>query len=95
MVPLKLEYCHTRLATGNDAELIGRRFREACRALGTEVGAGAGPAGRHLAPVRLLAEHTEHDEDPRFKAYLEKVLPLHAEPPLVFGGDILFERRAT
>lgn len=38
-VPLKLEYCHTRLATGNDAELIGRRFREACRALGTEVDA--------------------------------------------------------
>jgi hypothetical protein len=37
-VPLKLEYCHTRLATGGDAELIGRRFREACRALGTEVG---------------------------------------------------------
>ena len=41
------------------------------------------------------AEHTEHDEDPRFKAYLEKVQALHAEPPLVFGGDILFERRAT
>ena len=38
-VPLKLEYCHTRLATGNDAELIGRRFREACWAFGTEVGA--------------------------------------------------------
>jgi Bacterial capsule synthesis protein PGA_cap len=37
-VPLKLEYCHTRLATGGDAELIGRRFREACGALGTEVG---------------------------------------------------------
>jgi quinol monooxygenase YgiN len=42
-----------------------------------------------------MTEHTEHDQDPRFKAYLEKVLPLHAEPPLVFGGDILFERRAT
>ena len=42
-----------------------------------------------------MAEHVEHDEDPRFKAYLERVLPLHAEPPLVFGGDILFERRAT
>jgi len=38
-VPLKLEYCHTRLATGNDAASIGRRFREACWALGTEVGA--------------------------------------------------------
>jgi hypothetical protein len=42
-----------------------------------------------------MAEHIEHDEDPRFKAYLEKVVQLQAEPPLVFGGDILFERRAT
>jgi poly-gamma-glutamate synthesis protein (capsule biosynthesis protein) len=32
-------YCHTRLARGNDAALIGRRFREACWAFGTEVGA--------------------------------------------------------
>jgi poly-gamma-glutamate capsule biosynthesis protein CapA/YwtB (metallophosphatase superfamily) len=36
-VPLKLEYCHTRLADGADAEWIRRRFREACAALGTEV----------------------------------------------------------
>jgi poly-gamma-glutamate capsule biosynthesis protein CapA/YwtB (metallophosphatase superfamily) len=36
-VPLKLEYCHTRLADGEDAEWIRRRFREACAALGTEV----------------------------------------------------------
>jgi hypothetical protein len=42
-----------------------------------------------------MAEHLEHDNDPRFKAYLEKVLPLHAEPPSVFGGDVLFERRTT
>jgi poly-gamma-glutamate synthesis protein (capsule biosynthesis protein) len=35
-VPLKLEYCHTRLADGDDAEWIRRRFREACAALGTE-----------------------------------------------------------
>jgi hypothetical protein len=46
------------------------------------------------AEVPGMTEHLEHDEDPRFKAYLEKVVPLHAEPPLVFGGDILFERRA-
>ena len=45
--------------------------------------------------VPSMTEHSEHDQDPRFKAYLERVLPLHAEPPLVFGGDILFERRAT
>jgi poly-gamma-glutamate capsule biosynthesis protein CapA/YwtB (metallophosphatase superfamily) len=36
-VPLKLEYCHTRLADGDDAEWIRRRFRRACAALGTEV----------------------------------------------------------
>ena len=36
-VPLKLEYCHTRLADGDDAEWIRRRFRQACAALGTEV----------------------------------------------------------
>jgi poly-gamma-glutamate capsule biosynthesis protein CapA/YwtB (metallophosphatase superfamily) len=36
-VPLKLEYCHTRLATGRDAEWVARRFREACRDFGTEV----------------------------------------------------------
>jgi poly-gamma-glutamate synthesis protein (capsule biosynthesis protein) len=36
-VPLKLEYCHTRLADGEEADWIRRRFREACAALGTEV----------------------------------------------------------
>jgi poly-gamma-glutamate synthesis protein (capsule biosynthesis protein) len=36
-VPLKLEYCYTRLADGADADWIGRRFRALCAALGTEV----------------------------------------------------------
>jgi poly-gamma-glutamate synthesis protein (capsule biosynthesis protein) len=36
-VPLKLEYCHTRLADGDEAEWIRRRFRATCAALGTEV----------------------------------------------------------
>jgi poly-gamma-glutamate capsule biosynthesis protein CapA/YwtB (metallophosphatase superfamily) len=36
-VPLKLDYCHTRLADGKDATAIGDRFRGACRALGSEV----------------------------------------------------------
>lgn len=36
-VPLKLEYCFTRLADGNDAAWIARRFRDACRPFGTEV----------------------------------------------------------
>ncbi len=35
-VPLKLEYCFTRLADGDDAGWIRRRFRELCSELGTE-----------------------------------------------------------
>ena len=34
-VPLKLDYCHTRLATGEDAAWIRRRFIAACAELGT------------------------------------------------------------
>jgi Bacterial capsule synthesis protein PGA_cap len=36
-VPLKLDFCHTRLARGDDAKWIARRFTEACAELGTEV----------------------------------------------------------
>ena len=36
-VPLALDYCHTRLADGDDAAWIRRRFRDACAAFGTEV----------------------------------------------------------
>jgi poly-gamma-glutamate capsule biosynthesis protein CapA/YwtB (metallophosphatase superfamily) len=36
-VPLKLDYCHTRLASGTDTDWIARRFRDACRALGTQI----------------------------------------------------------
>jgi poly-gamma-glutamate synthesis protein (capsule biosynthesis protein) len=36
-VPLKLDYCHTRLAEGDDAAWIRRRFHEACAAFGTVV----------------------------------------------------------
>jgi poly-gamma-glutamate capsule biosynthesis protein CapA/YwtB (metallophosphatase superfamily) len=41
-LPLKLEYCHTRLATGEDAAWMRRRFRAACAALGTTVEEEAG-----------------------------------------------------
>jgi poly-gamma-glutamate capsule biosynthesis protein CapA/YwtB (metallophosphatase superfamily) len=37
-VPLKLNYCYTRLAERDDAAWIRRRFREACAELGTEAG---------------------------------------------------------
>jgi poly-gamma-glutamate capsule biosynthesis protein CapA/YwtB (metallophosphatase superfamily) len=36
-LPLKLEFCHTRLAAGEDAAWMRRRFRAACAALGTTV----------------------------------------------------------
>jgi poly-gamma-glutamate capsule biosynthesis protein CapA/YwtB (metallophosphatase superfamily) len=36
-VPLKLEFCHTRLARGEELAWIGRRFRDTCRKFGTEV----------------------------------------------------------
>jgi poly-gamma-glutamate capsule biosynthesis protein CapA/YwtB (metallophosphatase superfamily) len=36
-VPLRLRYCHTALARGEDAAWIRRRFRQACAALGTDV----------------------------------------------------------
>ena len=37
-LPLKLDYCHTRAADGEDAAWIARRFRDACARLGTDVG---------------------------------------------------------
>jgi len=36
-IPLKLEFAHTRLAAGDDAVWIERRFTKACTAFGTEV----------------------------------------------------------
>jgi poly-gamma-glutamate capsule biosynthesis protein CapA/YwtB (metallophosphatase superfamily) len=41
-VPLELEFCHTRLAAGDDAKWIRDRFTAACRRLGTEVHAEEG-----------------------------------------------------
>jgi poly-gamma-glutamate capsule biosynthesis protein CapA/YwtB (metallophosphatase superfamily) len=36
-LPLTLEHCNTRLATGDDARWVMRRFRALCARLGTEV----------------------------------------------------------
>jgi poly-gamma-glutamate synthesis protein (capsule biosynthesis protein) len=36
-VPLRLDFCFTRLAEGEDRAWISRRFREACAPFGTEV----------------------------------------------------------
>jgi poly-gamma-glutamate capsule biosynthesis protein CapA/YwtB (metallophosphatase superfamily) len=36
-IPLKLDYCYTRLAVGDDAEWIRRRFASACQEVGSSV----------------------------------------------------------
>lgn len=36
-VPIALDFCHTRLASGDDAEWVRSRFTSACAALGTKV----------------------------------------------------------
>jgi poly-gamma-glutamate capsule biosynthesis protein CapA/YwtB (metallophosphatase superfamily) len=41
-VPLFLDFCRTRLARGDEAAWIERRFRAACHALGTEVESAGG-----------------------------------------------------
>jgi hypothetical protein len=39
-----------------------------------------------------MAEHSVHDADPRFNAFLERARAFQPESPSVFGGDVLFER---
>jgi hypothetical protein len=39
-----------------------------------------------------MAEHSAHDRDPRFEAFLQKARELQPESPSVFGGNVLFER---
>jgi hypothetical protein len=41
-LPLKLEYCHTRLAADEDAAWMRHRFRSACATLDTSVEEAAG-----------------------------------------------------
>jgi hypothetical protein len=44
------------------------------------------------AEVPGMAEHSAHDRDPRFGAFLEKARELQPEGPSVFGGNVIFER---
>jgi hypothetical protein len=44
------------------------------------------------AEVPSMAEHSAHDRDPRFTAFLQRARQLQPEPPSVFGGDIIFQR---
>jgi hypothetical protein len=49
-VPLELDFCHTRLARGDDASWIARRFTEACAELGTAVTESEGRLHADLRP---------------------------------------------
>jgi poly-gamma-glutamate capsule biosynthesis protein CapA/YwtB (metallophosphatase superfamily) len=51
LVGLRLEYCHTRLAAGPDAEWIAKRLERACRELGTGV--------RRIAEQRFIVERLQ------------------------------------
>jgi hypothetical protein len=42
--------------------------------------------------VPSMAEHSAHDRDERFTAFLQKARQLQPEPPSVFGGDVLHQR---
>ena len=53
-LPLKLEHCHTRLARGEDAEWITRRFIDACAELGTDAARARRPHHHRRSP---LTEH--------------------------------------
>jgi poly-gamma-glutamate synthesis protein (capsule biosynthesis protein) len=60
-IPLKLEFSHTRLADGEEAAWIARRFRAACAALGTEVTEEDGRlvvVWRREAPVPATPPHS-------------------------------------
>ena len=44
------------------------------------------------AEVPGMAEHSEHDQDPRFNEFLKRAREYQPEPPSVFGGSTVFER---
>jgi hypothetical protein len=44
------------------------------------------------AELPSMVEHSEHDDDPRFNAFLGKARQFQPEPPSVFGGDIIHAR---
>lgn len=60
---------------------------------------GGGPEGVQDYILHVVARdhdaHSRHDEDPRFRAFLEKAQKLQPLSPLVFFGTPLHERRAT
>jgi len=59
-VPLKLGFCHTRLARGDDAKWIARRFTDACAELGAEVTVQEGRLVAALGDSRRGHAATRH-----------------------------------
>ena len=60
-------------------------------------GGGQAPEGiqDYILHIVATAEgHTAHDQDRRFKSFLEKAQKLQPDEPLVWFGDPIFERRA-
>ena len=45
--------------------------------------------------VPSMAEHSAHDSDPRFNAFLKKAREFQPEGPSVFGGDVIFARDSS
>jgi hypothetical protein len=58
-IPLRIERCHTRLATGDDADWLRRRFTDACAEFGTQVTADQG----RLIALVSQAEQRRHVGD--------------------------------
>ncbi len=60
---------------------------------------GGGPPGIQDYILHVVAAdhdaHNRHDDDPRFKAFLEKAKGLQPMQPLVFFGTPLHERRSN
>ena len=48
-----------------------------------------------VVEVPGMAEHSEHDSDPRFEAFLAKARAFQPEPPLVLGGTALVKAPET
>ena len=60
-------------------------------------GGGETPEGIQDYILHIVATeegHTAHDDDPRFKSFLQQAQHLQPRQPLVWFGDPIFERRA-
>lgn len=82
------------------AEDFERLFERRSFLSGTNT-APQGSFSRRGSPYRVrteerevpgMAEHSEHDQDPRFNEFLKRPASFSPSLPSVFGGSIVFER---